>query len=109
MAKAAQPPAAVPDPAPEEKPTEKPASETPPAEPEKPEDLANKNEGARKQMWTDAIAKIARRITILEEREIAGTVWTIPAIIAISAVVVALIVSFSAIYFVFKGAPSRNT
>jgi len=106
MAKAANKSDVKPDETPDIKPDEtsevKP-DDKPPAEPENPANLTNENEGKRKQLWTDAIAAIARRVKILEESKIAGTVWTIPAIIAISAVIVALIVSFSAIYFVFKG------
>jgi hypothetical protein len=113
MAKAAT---AAPDSGNDGKPDET-VKETPPPDDKKdppqeppPDDksLENQNEGKRKSLWTDAVAALSRRVKILEEREIAGTVWTIPAILACSAVIVALIVSFSAIYFVFKGPRSAN-
>lgn len=96
------PPVEIPD---EKPPANKPAD--PPAEPKPDEagDLENPNEKKRQSMWSDAVAKLSRRIKAIEDSQVAGTVWTLPAILAMSAVAVALLVSFSAIYFVFNGIP----
>lgn len=106
MAKAAQKPDETPDVKPDETPDETPPKD-PPKEPDKDKakDLVKPDENDRKSMWTDLAAKLERRIKSLEDSQVAGTMWTLPAILACAAVGVALLVSFGAIYIAIKGWP----